>query len=248
MSDQNQARRTTAELAFAGTDITDSIRPYLLSLTYTDNEEDEADDLQLKLQDRDGLWLEKWLNDAVQGAASGLPVHAVILRENWNGNGADHVLDCGTFELDSIKASGPPAVITLKATALPYRAQIRQTQKTKAWEAYHLSGIAREMAQSNGMACLYESADDPFYQRVEQFKTSDISFLSLSVSVSSALYSHSIEILRNTMSSTLSCRSANCSALSSMSLSKESSLLGMTCLICPFSSIRNLSAFRSLSK
>ena len=73
MSDKNQARRTTAEIAFGGTNITASIRPYLLSLTYTDNEEDEADDLQIKLQDREGIWMEKWLNDAIQAAASSTP-------------------------------------------------------------------------------------------------------------------------------------------------------------------------------
>lgn len=344
MSDQNQARRTTAEVVFGGTDITSSIRPYLLSLTYTDNEEDEADDLQIKLQDRDSIWLEKWLNDAIQAAASsapadgageeeaktykvtpsiglnvrtgpgtsyaklgalpygteisvtgisngwatiqysgktayvsaqyiqpvagasgssggsgslavgdivqfaggthyvsstgskgyparpgpakitqsapgrlhpwhlihtdktsnvygwvnegdiqatggaaeeppeekqsGLKIQAVILRENWNNDGKDMGLDCGQFELDSIKASGPPATITIKATSLPFNSQIRQTEKTKAWEAYTLSGIAKEMAGANGMACLYESASDPYYERVEQYKVSDIKFLS----------------------------------------------------------------------
>lgn len=200
MSDRNQARRTTAEVVFGGTDITSSIRPYLLSLTYTDNEEDEADDLQIKLQDRDSIWLEKWLNDAVQAAASsapaegageaeaktykvtpsiglnvrtgpgtsygklgalpygtevsvtgisngwatiqysgktayvsaqyiqevgggqaeesseasattGLAIQAVFVRENWNNDGKDTVLDCGQFELDSIKRPGrrPPS-------------------------------------------------------------------------------------------------------------------------------------------
>ena len=267
MSDRNQARRTTAEVVFGGTDITSSIRPYLLSLTYTDNEEDEADDLQIKLQDRDSIWLEKWLNDAIQAAASsapaegageaeaktykvtpsiglnvrtgpgtsygklgalpygtevsvtgisngwatiqysgktayvsaqyiqevgggqaeesseasattGLAIQAVFVRENWNNDGKDAVLDCGQFELDSIKASGPPATITIKATSLPFNAQIRQTEKTKAWEAYTLSGIAQEMAGANGMACLYESASDPYYERVEQYKVSDIKFLS----------------------------------------------------------------------
>lgn len=266
MSDKNQARRTTAEVVFGGTDITASIRPYLLSLTYTDNEEDEADDLQIKLQDRDSLWLEKWLNDAIQAAASsapsagaggasaktykvtpsiglnvrsgpgtnngklgalpygteisvtgisngwatinyggktayvsaqyikeasdgksqdetgasttGLAIQAVIVRENWQGDGSDKLLDCGQFELDSVKASGPPATVTIKATSLPFNAQIRQTKKTKAWEAYSLSGIAKEMASANGMACLYESASDPYYERVEQYKASDISFLS----------------------------------------------------------------------
>ncbi|MGN1118313.1 MAG: hypothetical protein ACI4RU_06845, partial [Acutalibacteraceae bacterium] len=68
MSDKNLARRTSARIFFAGVNITRSIDKYLLSLTYTDNEEDETDDLQIKLQDRDDIWLEKWLNRAVEGA------------------------------------------------------------------------------------------------------------------------------------------------------------------------------------
>ena len=269
MSHANLARRTAVEVAFDGVDITSSIRPYLLSLTYTDNEEDEADDLQIKLQDRDGLWLCQWLNDMVQAAASttgtvssdaasaastyqvtaksglnvrsgpgteysklgalaygaavsvesiqdgwavirysgktayvcadyiqpidgssagngtqtssvsDLKIRAAILRENWNGDGGDKALDCGQFELDSIDASGPPATVTIKATALPFSSKIRQTKRSQAWESYTLSGIAREMAARNGMACLYESSSDPYYDRVEQVQSSDIAFLSV---------------------------------------------------------------------
>ena len=267
MSDKNMARRTDVEINFDGTDITSSIRPYLLSVTYTDNEEDEADDLQIRLQDRDGVWLTKWLNDAIDAAASSggseasggaaatsykvtpkiglnvrsgpgtshskygalvcgtiievsgisggwatisyggktayvsadyiepvgeedapkqqakgpstvLKIQCVFVRKNWLGDGKDLVLDCGQFELDTVNASGPPATIALKATSLPYTSQVRQTEKSKAWEAYNLSGIANEMAGANGMACLYESASDPYYDRVEQYKTSDIAFLS----------------------------------------------------------------------
>ena len=56
MSKSSLARRTVVEIAFDGVDITESIRPYLLSVTYTDNEEDEVDDLQITLQDRDRIW------------------------------------------------------------------------------------------------------------------------------------------------------------------------------------------------
>lgn len=262
MSSKELSRRAAAEISFDGTDITSSIRPYFLSMTYTDNEEDETDDLQIRLQDREGLWMCKWLNDAVQAAAStavaasesgaksytvtaksglnvrsgpgtgnsklgalvygaevqvskvengwavidyggktayvsanyikengggsseetsrttGLKIQAVIARQNWNGTGKDDVLDCGMFELDSIDASGPPATVTIKATSLPFTAQIRQTAKSKGWESYTLSGIAQEMAAANGMTCMYLSDADPFYQRVEQFKVSDIAFLS----------------------------------------------------------------------
>lgn len=178
MSNKDLARRTKAEIKFAGVNITKDIQPYLLSLTYTDNEEDEADDLQLTLQDRDGLWLEKWLQEAVETAASGqLKIGAVLLAENWLGNGKDKLLDCGTFELDSVAAQSTPSTVTIKATALPFSAKIRQTLQTKAWENYTLSGIARELAAENGLACMYESVVDPTYSRVEQFQESDIAFL-----------------------------------------------------------------------
>jgi len=335
MSDKDLARRTSAEVFFGGVDITKSIQPYLLSLSYTDNEEDVADDLQISIQDRESVWLEKWLNVAIQAAAAsppapssnykvtaqsglnvrsgpgtnnarigslaygsqikvlsitngwahikysgkdayvsasyitqisggstvgddtgswevgdeviangqpqyssygegtpgsavtnykasitrlnlkngvpypihvgqigwfaenqikkagaantvttsettikGLRIQAVFVRENWNGDGKDKVLDCGQFELDSVEASGPPATITIKGTSLPYIAQIRQTKKNKAWESISLSGIAKQMAANNGMSCLYESDYDPLYKRVEQVAMSDIKFLS----------------------------------------------------------------------
>lgn len=261
------ARRTHVQLSFDGANISREIKPYFLSMTYTDNEEDEADDLQIKLQDRDSIWLEKWLEPAISAAsdtrsyntgseasgsgathtvtaksglnvrsgagtgysilgtlpygtsvtvtgtsggwsaiqysgrtgyvssnylsgtgggsssggtqtASGFLINAAIVKENWRGDGKDAVLNCGSFELDSAQASGPPSVITLKATGLPFSASIRQTSKSKAWEKYSLSGIANEIAAANGMSCLFLSDYDPFYRRTEQFNTSDIAFLS----------------------------------------------------------------------
>lgn len=179
MSNMDLARRADLSVSFAGVDITEDIKPYLKTLTYTDNEEGDADDLQIVLQDRDRLWLESWLAEAVEAAAAGkLKISASILRKNWLSDGKDETLPCGSFELDGVDASGPPAVITIKATALPYSAAVRQTKKSKAWEAYHLSGIAKQIAAAAGLSCLYEAAADPFYKRKEQVKTSDISFLS----------------------------------------------------------------------
>lgn len=260
------ARYSSADIFFQGADITQDIAPYLLSVTYTDNEEDETDDLQIKLQDRDSIWLTSWLNEAIDAAAgtptaaaaeastvtatvtakSGLilragkskssarlaaapygakvgvtdltgdwyactyggqsgymwhsylavqssaddtaeekagknPVfciRAVLHRYHWNTDGADEVLDCGQFELDTVSASGAPAQIAIKASSLPYSSNIRQTKKTKAWEAYYLSGIANEIAESNGMASMYLPDYDPLIARKEQTEESDIEFLS----------------------------------------------------------------------
>lgn len=62
------ARRTEIRLTFEGVDISADINKHLLSLTYTDNEEDETDDLQVSLDDREGVWLGDWLNTPAQPA------------------------------------------------------------------------------------------------------------------------------------------------------------------------------------
>ena len=177
MSGNGRARRTAVQVIFDGADITKDITPYLLSLTYTDSEEDESDSLQIQLQDRDGLWIENWLGKAVEAsAASKLSMSAVIIPENWGSGGG--ALPTGSFELDSVDAQGPPFTVSIRGSSLAYGASVRQTKKTKAWENYSLSGIANEIAGNAGLSCMYEAASDPTYPRKEQAKKSDITFLS----------------------------------------------------------------------
>lgn len=178
MSAADSARRVMAQISFAGKDITADITPFLSAMTYTDQEENETDELQIDLNDRNGTWLGGWLDAASSGnGVCDIAISAVIVRKNWNGDGKDDVLDCGTFELADVDYSGAPNTLSLKATALPYSAEIQQTEKSKAWESYNLSGIASEMAGKNGMSCMYLATGDPFYQRVEQYKCTDIKFL-----------------------------------------------------------------------
>ncbi len=178
MSDVNQARRTRFQCLFDGTDITSDIAPYLLSVTYIDNDDAEGDDLQIQLQDRDKVWLNSWLQAAVETAAGdNLKIRGTITTENWVSDGKDQSLNCGEFELDSVSASGPPNTVTIKATSLPYSSQIRQTKKSKAWEAYKLSGILSEIASNHGLTSMFDAENDPYYKRVEQTRTTDIKFL-----------------------------------------------------------------------
>ncbi|NCE63018.1 hypothetical protein D1159_00125 [Pseudoflavonifractor sp. 524-17] len=134
-----------------------------------------ADDLKIEVQDRDGVWLEKWLRSAVEAAAGGwLSIGAVIKPEHWKKDGA---LKTGAFELDSVDASGPPASVTISGASLAFSKSLRQTKKSKTWENYTLSGIAAEIAAGGGMGSLYESSTNPSYRRMEQAKQSDIDFL-----------------------------------------------------------------------
>lgn len=169
------ARRTLIRLTFEGADITADINKYLLSLTYTDNEEDKTDDLQLSLDDREGVWLGNWLN--TPSTEKGAEISAVIVQKNWESDEKDRVLDCGIFEVDTIDGSGPPAKVTIKAGSIPYTSTVRTQKKTKAWEQIDLAAIANEIAGANGLTCMFESAFNPFYTRKEQMQESDITFL-----------------------------------------------------------------------
>lgn len=114
MSDKDLARRTEMAISFDGVDISDYVRPYFLSATYTDNEEDEADDFQLTVQDRDGIWLTKWLNDAIQAAASSPDLVAVAGASSSSGNWAigDAVVANGQPQYTSYGGGTPGAAVT----------------------------------------------------------------------------------------------------------------------------------------
>ena len=75
--EKGNALHTEVTVTFDGVDISQPINEDLITLSFTDNEEDEADDLQIKLKDNAKKWLDQWLNDTMAQAAYG--VSAVVV-------------------------------------------------------------------------------------------------------------------------------------------------------------------------
>lgn len=260
MSAKNEARRVELRLKFENVKVPLNINKYLSSLTYTDEEEDNADDLQLTFDDRERKWLGDWLKitptivrttkqvqkevqqenvinytvkkgdtlwaiakqylgsgtkypqiaqenniknpnliypgqvfkitvggavtttveeveEKVTQAAQPKLISATIVQKNWHDNGKDVVLSCGTFELDSVDASGPPTKITLKGTSIPYTSTMRTAKKNRAWENCNLKEIAQQIGGEAGLQVMYLAENNPVYKRKEQVRKSDIAFL-----------------------------------------------------------------------
>lgn len=104
-------------------------------------------------------------------------ITATIVQKNWHDNGKDVHLNCGTFELDSVDASGPPTKITLKGTSIPYTSTMRVARKSKAWENTTLKVIAEQIAKESRLKLMYLAGSNPKYKRKEQVQQSDIVFL-----------------------------------------------------------------------
>lgn len=66
MSDKSLSQRTSVSVFFGGVDISRDVNASLVSLTYTDNEADEADDLQIELADPTGYWLTEFFREMVE--------------------------------------------------------------------------------------------------------------------------------------------------------------------------------------
>lgn len=145
----------------------------------------------LHLISEDGGRVYGWVNNVdVEGAGTenseeikerkafkGTEIHAIIIQRNMWGNGDDKVHDCGVYEIDSVDFSGPPDMLTIKATSISYSNALRQTQKNKVWENTTLKNIGNTIAENNGLKLMYLSEDNPKYNRKEQLKMSDIVFL-----------------------------------------------------------------------
>lgn len=110
-------------------------------------------------------------------AAQPRMVQVKLIQHNWQDTGKKAVLDCGTFELDSVQVSGPPLKGTVKGTSIPYTSTLRMQKKSRNWEKITLKAIAQQIANEAGLKLLYDSPNNPEYDKKEQVQQSDIRFL-----------------------------------------------------------------------
>ena len=104
-------------------------------------------------------------------------VQVQLAQLDWKGSGRIGLLNCGTFEVDSASLAGPPMKTTLSATSIPYTSTLRMQKKNRVWENVTLKAIAGQIAGEAGLSLLYESAENPEYDKKEQVRQSDIRFL-----------------------------------------------------------------------
>lgn len=155
----------------AGTSVTQDILPDLLSFTYDDKETNEADEISLTLKDPTGKWASKWKPDG------GEVVRAYIASGTVDGK-KGRELFCGKFFVDSLRTSGSPRVFEMRAVSIPLNTPIRRKMVTKAWEKKTLKGIAQEIATAAKVKLLFDSQDNPSYDRQDQKAESNLRFLS----------------------------------------------------------------------
>lgn len=121
-------------------DITAKVRPRLLSLTLTEKRGDEADQLEITLDDTDGRLEMPKAGAVLQlqlGWAKGRDVEAGLI-------------DKGAFKVDEVEHSGPPDQVRITARSADFTGELK-SRREKSWHDTTLGAVVREVASRSGL-------------------------------------------------------------------------------------------------
>lgn len=149
-------------LCLGGDDITANFSNRLISLTMTDNRSIEADQLDIELDDSDGL--------------VAMPARGAVLSLflGWQGTA---LIGKGQFTVDEIEHRGAPDILTLRARSADFRGSLNSRREA----SYHdttLGAVVGQIAQRNQLtASLAQGFAEINLPHIDQSQESDIRFL-----------------------------------------------------------------------
>ena len=169
--DLNEPKVTKLRLLFSAnkTDVTEDLSKDLLSWSYSDKETGQADEISLTLQDKTGKWASTWKPDG------GEVIRAYLSSGTASSRGTE--LYCGSFYVDTVRFSGSPKTVEIRAVSIPLSKPIRRLKRTRAWESKDLKSIASGICSDAGMSLVFDSSLNPTFDRVDQNKEADLSFI-----------------------------------------------------------------------
>lgn len=145
-----------------GRDLTSKIEPRLQALSISECREDEADTLDLTLDDHDGRMA--------------IPNRGAVLEVSigWAGAG---LVNKGTFTVNEVEHSGAPDSITIRARSASMTNGMGERQE-KSWHGQNLGAIVRTIAGRHQLKPVVgEGLASIVVPHVDQTNESDMSFL-----------------------------------------------------------------------
>lgn len=146
-----------------GRDVTADLSKMLLSVSYQDCEEGEADTIDIRLEDIDGRLRGPWFPE--QG-------YKLYLEFGYEGQLRQ---PSGDFEIDEIAGEGPPDVVTIRAISAGVKTPYR-THQGRAYEGMTLAALARRIARRLKLQ-LVGKIEPINLQRLTQIHENDLTFL-----------------------------------------------------------------------
>lgn len=149
-------------ITYDGKDITADVSECLTQFSYTDKVVGESDEISIAVEDVRGLWVGAWYPE--KGAK-------ITAQFGYAGR----MVNAGTFEVQSVKLSGPPDSITFSGLAAGIKSATR-TKNSYAHEDKTLRQIAGVIASAHGFSVAGD-IEDIKIARCTQYRETDLAFL-----------------------------------------------------------------------
>lgn len=150
-------------LTLDGEDITQNFSDRLIGLTMTDNRGFEADQLDIVLDDTDGL-----VELPPRGAS-------LTLWLGWQGSA---LINKGSFTVDEIEHRGAPDTLTIRGRSADFRGSLN-SRREQSWHDTTLGVIVETIAQRNKLtASVADALKAIAIPHIDQTQESDAAFLS----------------------------------------------------------------------
>lgn len=150
------------KITLDGRDLTSKIEPRLQSLSISESRQDEADTLDLTLDDSDGM-LE-------------IPARGAVLAVSIGWAGAA-LVDKGTFTVDEVEHAGAPDCITIRARSASMTKSMGERNE-KSWHDQTISSIVGAIAAKHDLKPVVGPAlGNIRIAHIDQTNESDMSFL-----------------------------------------------------------------------
>ena len=134
------ANKPDFRITLDGTDLSPAMRPRLVSLTLNEKRGDDADTLEITLDDSDGRLALP-------------PTDAVLhLQLGWL-QGSDvepGLIDKGSFKVDAVSHKGTPDQVVIKAKSADFTGNLK-TRREKSWHDTTVGAVVNEIAGRNGL-------------------------------------------------------------------------------------------------
>jgi hypothetical protein len=159
--------RAAWRVTLGGEDLTDRMKPRLVSLRLSEKRGESADSLEITLQDHDGQLA--------------LPPEGAVLTValGWErGTFVDvGLVSKGSFKVQDITWSGPPDLVTITARSADLKESFR-TRTSKVWKDTTLGNIISKIAGAHGLAArCHGQLTGKSVTVAEQHNKSDMQFL-----------------------------------------------------------------------
>lgn len=163
-----EARRTKLSVIYQGKNISEEIKSYIESFSYTDKATEESDRISITLKNIDARWLDRWMPEKEDKMEVSLSKYE---------DGAEESLKCGIFMIDEVSFQGSPLTCTIQAVSSPVSSDFKSTKKKNTWNHITLKDLATEIASHAGISLIYDSEKTISISSIEQEKQTDAEFL-----------------------------------------------------------------------